>query len=515
MHTVHVRVNDAATGKPTPCRVRFTDAEGRYYAPLGRLTWFATQPNEDVGGNLQLGDKKYAYIDGACEIQLPAGLITVEISKGFEYKPLSEQVHLSAGKLALRFTLERWADLRAESWYSGDVWVHAMTPHAALLEGAAEDVAVVNLLAEETMHFGNDPQMKRGTVNPATPNILAFSGQAPALERPGCMVVVNTANDADRLGHIALLNCHRPVFPLRFGFATDDQAAGWTVADWCDQCHRKGGLAAAGAFLFREHEMISGGTIMVSGELLADLILGKIDVVNVDALSGEDTLTDWRALLTAGFRVPLAGGSEKRSNRQLLGNPRTYAQLQPGQEFTYKNWIEAVRAGRTFLTNGPLLSFQVNGQKPGAVLDLPSSACFHIQAEARSLGPLHRLEVVCNGAVVASAEASGTPARAAIDVDLPLDGPAWLTATCRGMDDSGQWVAGWAHSSPIYVQIDGKRLRPDAATSAPLFAWLDKVQRWVESTPKEQSERDRQRRSAVFEAAKQELLRRQNAAGAS
>ena len=120
MHTVHVRVNDAATGKPTPCRVRFTDAEGRYYAPLGRLTEFATEDYEDVGGNLQLGESKYAYIDGACEIELPAGLLTVEISKGIEYRPLCEQVRLAAGKLALRFTLERWTDLRQENWYSGD-----------------------------------------------------------------------------------------------------------------------------------------------------------------------------------------------------------------------------------------------------------------------------------------------------------------------------------------------------------------------------------------------------------
>ena len=52
MHTVHVRVNDVSTGKPTACRVRFTDTEGQYYAPLGRLTEFATQDNENVGGNL-------------------------------------------------------------------------------------------------------------------------------------------------------------------------------------------------------------------------------------------------------------------------------------------------------------------------------------------------------------------------------------------------------------------------------------------------------------------------------
>ena len=56
------------------------------------------------------------------------------------------------------------------------------------------------------------------------------------------------------------------------------------------------------------------------------------------------------------FRVPAGRRQrETESNRVLLGSPRTYARLQAGQEFTYKAWIEAVRAGRTFVTNGPLL----------------------------------------------------------------------------------------------------------------------------------------------------------------
>ena len=41
LQTVHVRVNDAGTGQPTPCRVRFTGPDGTYYAPFGRLTEFA------------------------------------------------------------------------------------------------------------------------------------------------------------------------------------------------------------------------------------------------------------------------------------------------------------------------------------------------------------------------------------------------------------------------------------------------------------------------------------------
>src|SRR5262245_3346574 len=114
MQTVHVRINDAATGQPTPVRIRFIDAAGNYYAPFGRLAEFATGVNQDVGGNVLVGDKQYCYIDGTCEIALPPGPIFIEAHKGPEFQPLVQQVELTPGKLALRLSIGRWADLRAE-----------------------------------------------------------------------------------------------------------------------------------------------------------------------------------------------------------------------------------------------------------------------------------------------------------------------------------------------------------------------------------------------------------------
>src|SRR4051812_33570177 len=139
LQQVHVRINDAGTGKPTPCRVRFTDADGKYYAPFGRLTEFATAYGVDVGGDVLVDGKKYAYIDGACEIALPPGKIMIEVHKGPEYTPLHVEHELITGKLSLRLTLERWINLRDEGWYSGDSRCHFLTPHAALFEGMAED----------------------------------------------------------------------------------------------------------------------------------------------------------------------------------------------------------------------------------------------------------------------------------------------------------------------------------------------------------------------------------------
>src|SRR6266498_44296 len=111
LQTVHVRINDAATGKPTPCRVRFTDVSGCYYAPFGRLAKFARGYNVDVGGNLMRDQKEFAYIDGTCEIALPPGVIEVEVSKGPEYTPLRESISFPEGKLSMRLFIRRWCDL--------------------------------------------------------------------------------------------------------------------------------------------------------------------------------------------------------------------------------------------------------------------------------------------------------------------------------------------------------------------------------------------------------------------
>jgi len=486
---VHVRVNDAATGKPTPVRLRITDGAGNYYAPFGRLTEFATGVNEDVGGNLRLGKAQQCVIDGTCEVALPPGLITIEVNKGFEYAPLRHDMTLGAGKLAVRLNLERWLNLRTQGWYAGDGRAHFLSPHAALQEGAAEDLAVVNLLA---LHWQPCRQV------PALPNLAAFSGQQPALEMPGHQVVVNTLNTSP-LGQLALLNCHRVVYPLNV------ERINWTMADWCDQCHRKGGLVAWPEHCYWPHEPDND----IVNEGLADLILGKVDALEVDLLpwQAEDE-PDWHTLLNCGLRVPLLGASRKKSNVSTLGCVRTYARLQAGEEFNYKNWIDAVRAGRTFVTNGPLIYFTVNAEEPGSTLQLPAEVCtVHIRAEARSLVPFSRLEIIHNGDVVAEQQAAGSPAMAVFEADLPVAGSGWWAARCWNhvqvhTSICPQSVA--AHTSPVYVQVEGKPNPQQRHAAETLAAYLAQADLMLERFAQRnlfETDRDRERLAALFKQA--------------
>jgi hypothetical protein len=518
LHTVHVRVNDAATDQPTPCRIRFTDAAGTYYAPLGRLTKFATGDNEDVGGNLLLypGKIAYAYIDGTCEIRLPAGTLTVEIHKGPEYRPLRQEFHLPAGKLALRFVLERWTDLRRERWYSGDIRAHALTPHAALLEGAAEDLAVVNLLARVSSVYGEDwnfnwhsegddpTNLPEPPVHtwPAIENILSFSGQRPALEMPGHMVVVNTYNRHEVLGHLGLLNCHRVVYPLRCD--DTEEFADWTLSDWCDQCHRKKGLVVGVCDACDRR-----------GEELADVILEKIDALEAYWQFPDESA--WHPLFSAGVRFAIVGGSGKIWNTRQLGKPRTYARLREGEELTYENWIEAVRAGRTFATEGPLLQLRVNGHDPGTALETEAGQRLRVSAAAQSLVPFDCLEVLANGTVVSSQRAGEELSTASLEGELELPEGGWIAARCRttrkprpGMFDKlFSPVETTAHTSPVFVRVKGKPVWVDPAQVEHVLDLLKKFLRQLHHCyGGDEPAHYREDLRGIFQAAENVLRRR-------
>src|SRR5262249_51793030 len=159
---VHVRITDAATHQPLPVRLRVTDAAGRDCVPFGRPAVFRTGPGEDVGGQVRIDGQNWYYVDGGAEMVIPPGRVRIEARHGFEYRPLDHETEVKPGQLAVRVQIERWTDERERGWYSGDGGSYRLDPFASLLEGAAEDLNVVNILAfeesvEEAVRYPNLP----------------------------------------------------------------------------------------------------------------------------------------------------------------------------------------------------------------------------------------------------------------------------------------------------------------------------------------------------------------------
>ena len=142
---------------------------------------------------------------------------------------------------------------------------------------------------------------------------------------------------------------------------------------------------------------------------------------------------------------------------------------------TANGWT-TTRGAVALRTNGPIVRFTVNGELPGAELELKAGDRLDIEASATSFLPMEKLEVVMNGNVVAQAEASGDKMSVAVSKEISIESGAWLAARVRGPFDrhvvNDTYL--YAHTSPVYCKVNGQdaRLRDDGRF---FVSWIDQL----------------------------------------
>lgn len=455
---VHVTVLDDETGQPLPCRVHFRSPDGVPYQPDGHHnhvysdlnTW-----NVDVGGDLRLGQATYAYIDGRCQGWLPRGEVIVDVARGFEYEPLRTRVTIEPGQQELTLRLKRWTNMNAQRWFSGDSHVHFLGAQGAHHEAQAEDLNVVNLLASQWGHLFT--------------NTEDFLG-APSVSNAGNTVIYTSQENRQHiLGHLTLWGLKHPVSP-RGSAGPDEGILGGTLdvtmSHWADATHAQGGT------------VILPHLPNPNGEPAALIATGRADAVEMIEFGDYKHLEYYR-YLNAGYRLPLVGGTDKMSSEVPVGLYRTYAYIPPDEPFTYDNWTKAVRAGRTFLSGGPMLSFTVNGAQIGDTMMLSSGGTLEVEATAESIFPMHTLQIVQQGKVVASTEETNGARRLHLKAQVKVDGHTWFAARCGGqgygaMHHHDVWKRSiFAHTSPIYVAVGGEWHMFDKSTMEYMLTLID------------------------------------------
>src|SRR5512134_2301750 len=96
--------------------------------------------------------------------------------------------------------------------------------------------------------------------------------------------------------------------------------------------------------------------------------------------------------LNSGFQVPIGAGTDKMGDYIPVGSNRLYAR--PVGEADYKGWLAGLKAGNGFVTNGPMLTFEVEGHSSGDVVSFKGSRRARARATAKSILPFQSLEIV-------------------------------------------------------------------------------------------------------------------------
>jgi hypothetical protein len=230
----------------------------------------------------------------------------------------------------------------------------------------------------------------------------------------------------------------------------------------------------------------------------------------LDAVDGVDLLPFapasyelWYRLLNCGFRISPGAGTDVFTNwrgiNRIPGLARQYVQI--NGEFRWDRWLERYREGRAFVTNGPLLTFEVNGQPVGSVIPAPPGQPYRatIAATVQARVPLEEIEIVQNGNVI---EARKIPAGAGefrLEKEVMVDRSSWFAVRAAGPSTRGlPTEMARAHSAPVYVHIAGRPVivREDVEL---MIRWLNRLWASLEERNNFGSAANRTQARAMFD----------------
>jgi hypothetical protein len=469
-----------------PSRFYLDDAAGKAWAPEGALVY------------ANRGERHFVT-KGNFEIDLPAGIYTLLAERGPEYRPFQETVRGRAGdELTVKVSLARWIRMNNRGWYSGDLHNHRRPDDVPLLL-LAEDLNLAPTLADWV--WDDHPRSMPPQTSDAIRSVDATHGFS-VLDK-----------EVERLkngpGAVDLLGLHEPVpfdgyvlYPTNDVFARQAHAQGaWVDAEkivWRDSA----ALMALGHIDFAgivynhfnrqdvETETDSWGMIPKSRpefKTAAGMPLWAMDV--------------YYKFLNSGFRMPVSAGSASGVKAAPLGYNRVYVKLDGA--FDYRRWFRALKAGRSFATNGPMLFLSVEGKEPGDVLTLPTNGrhSVRIKAEVSSQNPLDRLEIVFKGRTLRVLR--GTH-RISADFTMDVDETGWFAA--RAFERPDRTVR-FAHTSPIYVDVAGRS--GVVSEDVQFFIdWMDREIAFYTKLPGFRAPHHREAMLELFRAAREVYLSR-------
>ena len=382
--------------------------------------------------------------------------------KGIEYEIGAGEVQVAAGETAdLQVGLRRWIDMPQRGWYGSDDHLHIarsvpeLNPYISRIM-RAEDIRVANLLQWGLAdRFHNAVQYAHG------PDGIYREGDyilAPGQENPRTHF----------LGHSIILGLHTPIH-------LPDEYLIYRL--FWERAREQGGLSG--------HAHLGGGSPTdISGQYGLPLVVPHGLLNFIEVLQFNRPFYDtWYDMLNLGFRITPTGGSDYPCGGATIpGRERFYTRVEG--DLTYDGWLDAVRRGRTFVTNGPMLQFQVNDKEIGEELTIQDPGPVVLEGSVlfdRSRDDVLRIEVVENGVTVHSFPTTDDSGEIRFRVEHQIQGTSWLAVRASGekVDEprhSGltrSLDASEAHSAPVYVTVHG---------GAPLSAnarTKDVAQRWL------------------------------------
>ena len=436
-------------GASVPCRIHLYNDSGQPQRARDLPFWF-----------------DHFVCPGTATLTLPAGRYDYEIERGPEWERKTGSCELSANeKKNLSIGLHRIADLASHGWWSGELHVHRNLKETPL-HLQAEDLHVAPVITwwNGSNHWA-DRQLPSQTLRKLDDgryyDVMAGEDERNA----GALLYFGLSKPLDLPGGASEF----PEFPSPMKFVHEARKRNpevWIDIEkpfWRDTpvWLASGQINSVG--LANNH--------MCRSSMYEDEAWGKPrDAKRLPPPLGNGLWTQqiYYHVLNCGLRVPPSAGSASGVLPNPVGYNRAYVHL---EHFSYIDWWNGLRAGRCFVTNGPLLLCRANGQLPGHVFTSKEGdeVTIDLNVELISKDRVPKLEIVKNGRVEQAIEV--TPGLASeISAQVSFDDSGWFLV--RAIADNDKTLR-FASTAPYYFEVGLAKRRISKASAQFFLDWID------------------------------------------
>lgn len=445
------KIIDPSTGSAVQARVQVLSPNGMQLAPADAM-W-------KVGSG-----EPFFYSNGDFSLDVPRGQSRITVERGTEFRPWTGTVDVdSAGEtVALDINLERWADLPDRGWHPGNTHIHYDEKEEKPDERLGYDSRV------EDLRMTAVSILRRWDLNYATNKYpIGVLNDYTDTHHHVQVGEENRHNDKDGwsrgYGHVMFLNIRNIVDPISRGALIDTFDPDYPPLSWaCDDARNQDGLVI----------WCHNGQGMEAPVAAA---LGKVDAINLFDPYWNDVEYDiWYRMLNCGIKMPASTGSDWF----VCSANRIYSQT--GGAFSYDNWLQGIKRGETFITNGPAISMSVDGAAPGSTVSVSAGGSTHVKVDWSSHYAVDTIEIVQDGTVVKRVSTDASNATGgSLEADIGVGADGWIAARLGSSQRDSFAQALWAHTSAVYIDAGGKKSDAQAASAALFVSDIEKSMDWV------------------------------------
>jgi catechol 2,3-dioxygenase-like lactoylglutathione lyase family enzyme len=407
------------------------------------------------------------FVSEPFNIALPAGKWRLAVMRGYEYLPVYEEFTVTPGqKLERDIKLTRWVEMAKQGWWSGDPHTHSwriapLHDKYIITFAKAMDVHMTCTLTYcDRVDCMGCPQ--------------AQFGKAGRYHEGDYWVESGTEDPRDGIeeeGHVSQIDIQAPI----------RDASKYQLYSWAfDGVHAQGGLVGYDHLAWSKtyYNRIDPKNKVLhpypGWDVNINTIRGKVDFFSI-LQNNNMGLGDYYDFLNLGVKVIATASTDYPS--PLVGEEVTYAYTGASDSFSVDAWYDGVKRGRTFVTNGPMLTLTVGKALPGDEVRVGKDAKLHVHAEAwapESIGAPKVLEIVSQGRVIRSVDSPGPKQEKLVaDFELTAEDSQWIAARTTAFNKAV------AHTTPVYVVVNGRNFL-DRANLQQLVAKEVKILDWIE-----------------------------------